>query len=183
MRELLDELHTRNHVQQWRSKTKNIKNYIPLYWFFLEKQKYKNDHRKKKCISFVNEEETGFVYFAKSNTRWHRSWSGGDCGGCSGSAEERQQSDVCRFLLVQEKILRDPECSVQTHDSETDHQSGGQQRPDAGQEHDDDRQDDQNGERLAIREGTSEDGERLIGLAEEVEEDPRAEEAEEDEER
>lgn len=72
---------------------------------------------------------------------------------------------------------------MQTHDPETDHQSSCQQRSDAGQEHDDDRQGNQNGERLSIRERASEDGERLIGLAEQVEEDPRAEETEEDEER
>lgn len=85
------------------------------------------------------------------------------------------------FLFVQEEILRGPEGAVGTDESDSNHESGNKKRSNGSEEDNEDAEDDEEAEGLAIRECTAKYDERLIGGAEEVEEDPGAEESEEKE--
>lgn len=72
---------------------------------------------------------------------------------------------------------------MSTNQTSPHHHSRDQDRSDTGEEKDEDAQNDQDTKRLALAERAGEYNERLIGGAEEVEEDPGGEESDEHEER
>lgn len=71
---------------------------------------------------------------------------------------------------------------MSTDKSDSDHESGDQDRSDACQENDDDAGDDEHAEGLPIGESAAEQDKGLISGAEEVKEEPGGEEGEEDDE-
>ena len=71
---------------------------------------------------------------------------------------------------------------MEAHDGDAEHESGDDDGSNAGEEHSEDGQSREQRERLEVREGPSNEHHRLIGGAEEVEEGPRGEEADEDDE-
>lgn len=70
---------------------------------------------------------------------------------------------------------------MSTDESESNHESGNEERSDGGKEDDEDAKDDEDTKCLAVGESTAEEDERLISGAEEVEEDPGAEETQKEE--
>lgn len=108
---------------------------------------------------------------------------GGRGGSGRGTAEEREEAGVGWLLVVEEQILRHPERTVCAHNCESDQQSRDEERAYAGDEHNDHRQHDEADQGFRVGESAAADDKRLLGRPEEVEERPRAEEGEEDEER
>lgn len=72
---------------------------------------------------------------------------------------------------------------MRAHNRQSNGKSGDQERTNAADKDDEDGQNDEGSEGFAVGEGASEEGEWLVGGAEEVEEGPRGKEREEDEER
>ena len=70
---------------------------------------------------------------------------------------------------------------MSTDESDSNHESGNEKRSNSGEEYNEDAKDDEDAEGLAVGEGAAEDDERLVSRAEEVEEDPGAEESEKEE--
>jgi hypothetical protein len=88
-----------------------------------------------------------------------------------------------RVGLVEEEVLGHAERAVRRDEGPADEQPGDDERRDGGEEQQDEGRADEPQQRLAVGEGSAEEGDRLVGRAEEVEEAPGGEEAQEDEER
>ena len=106
----------------------------------------------------------------------------------SGCDEEGQQplgsAVACgRVGLVEEEVLGHAERAVRRDEGPADEQPGDDERRDGGEEEQDEGRADEPHQRLAVGEGAAEEDDGLVGGAEEVEEAPGGEEAQEDEER
>ncbi|KAH0924989.1 hypothetical protein HID58_017245 [Brassica napus] len=122
------------------------------------------------------------IHFHLSNTS-RDNGSSSSRSSSSGVTNKRDQPRVSRLLLIQEQIIRNPKRAVQANNRHANGQRRSQQRSNARHKHNDNRRHHEPEQRLAIREAAPEDNQRLIRGSEEVEEHPRAEEREEDEER
>lgn len=137
-------------------------------------------YKTKKCIYIRNDYRKRRSSDARSDDGG--SSAGGGIGGCA--AEEGEESGGGgSVLLVQKEILWNPKGGVSGDDGESEHESGDEDRSDAGEEDDEGAEADEAPQRLRVGVGATEDHERLVGGAEEVEEEPGAEEADKDEER
>ena len=103
--------------------------------------------------------------------------------GRSRTTKEREQSSVSRLLIIHKQIIRNHKRTVQTNNRDANHQRRSQKRSNARHKHHNDRTQRKAKERLSIGESPSKHDERLIRRAENVEEHPPGEEADEDEER
>ena len=106
----------------------------------------------------------------------------------SGCPEEGQQTlgsavPCSRVGLVEEEVLGHAERAVRRDEGPADEQPGDDERRDGGEEEQDEGRADEPHQRLAVGEGAAEEDDGLVGGAEEVEEAPGGEEAQEDEER
>uniref|UniRef100_A0A0A0L017 Uncharacterized protein n=1 Tax=Cucumis sativus TaxID=3659 RepID=A0A0A0L017_CUCSA len=109
---------------------------------------------------------------------------GGGGGGGGGSAsEDTEKPSRINFLLIQEQIIGRSESTVSADDGETGGESRNKNRSNAGEKNNTGGENNETNQDLAISEVATKQNKRLIGGAEEIEEDPRAKKGDQEEER
>lgn len=104
-------------------------------------------------------------------------------GGDSGIAEEGEESDGLRIvLLVKEEILRYAESAVEANGRDAEHEGGDKDGTNTGEENNKDGESRKKSEGFEIGESATENNKRAIGGSEEVKEGPRTKEANEEDE-